>query len=152
MLRREDSFGYLVNMLARLFARGLDRRLAAHNLGHGQFPALLMLWNQPGLTQGEIAQRICVEQPTMANTLNRMERDGLIERHPDPADRRRVQVYPSARAMALRDEALAGAMATNAAAIEGFSEAEREVALGLLRRMIANLERDDGASPSLGLD
>lgn len=152
MLKREDSFGYLVNMLARLFARGLDRRLAGLGLAHGQFPALLMLWNQPGLTQGEIAQRICVEQPTMANTLKRMERDGLIERHADPDDRRRMRIYPSARAMALRAEALAGAIATNAAATRGFSEADREQAFALLRRMIANLESDSGSGPSLELE
>ncbi|MCR6632723.1 MAG: MarR family transcriptional regulator [Magnetospirillum sp.] len=152
MLRREDSFGYLVNMLARLFARGLDRRLAGYGLSHGQFPALLMLWNQPGLTQGEIAQRVCVEQPTMANTLNRMEREGLIERHPDADDRRRVLVYPSQRAMALRDEVLAQAIATNAAATEGLEEHEKALAQDLLRRMIGNLERDVGAYTGAGRD
>lgn len=142
MLRRERSFGYLVNMLARLFARGLDRRLAPHGLAHGQFPALLMLWNQPGLTQGELAQRVCVEQPTMANTLNRMERDGLIERRADPDDRRRTLIEPSARAMALRDDILAQAVATNTAATAGFTDGECEMAMTLLRRMIRNLEQD----------
>lgn len=139
MFRRETSLGYLSNHLARLFIRALDRRIESFGLVHGQFPALLALWEQPGRTQAEIARLVAVEQPTMANTLNRMERDGLIERRPDPADRRRMLVYPTPRAMEMREAVLAEASAVNARAAEGFSPAETEMAQALLRRMIVNL-------------
>lgn len=139
MFQRETSFGYLVNLLARLFIRALDRRIGAHGLAHGQFPALLMVWERPGLTQAEIAAAVSVEQPTMANTLNRMERDGLVERRPDPDDRRRALIFPSERALAIRDEVLAEASAVNAQATRGMSEAEQAEATRLLRRMIGNL-------------
>lgn len=38
--------------------------------------------NQDGLTEAELVQRLDVEEATMANTLSRMERDGLIRRRP----------------------------------------------------------------------
>jgi DNA-binding MarR family transcriptional regulator len=140
MFQRNSSFGYLVNLLARLFIRALDRRIETHGLAHGQFPALLMVWERPGLTQAEIAAAVSVEQPTMANTLNRMERDGLIERRPDPLDRRRSLVYPAERALAIRDEVLGCAMEVNARATGGMSDADKAEAIRLMRIMTANLQ------------
>jgi len=142
MFQRETSFGYLVNLAARLFIRALDRRIGSHGLVHGQFPALLMVWERPGLTQTEIAAAVSVEQPTMANTLNRMERDGLVERRPDPDDRRRTLIFPAARALAIRDVVLAEAGAVNALAARGMTEADKAEAIRLLRWMIGNLKAD----------
>ncbi len=142
MFQRDSSFGYLVNLLARLFIRALDRRIEAHGLVHGQFPALLMVWERPGLTQAEIAAAVSVEQPTMANTLNRMERDGLVERRPDPLDRRRALVYPAERALAIRDDVLGCAMAVNTLATRGMSETDKAEAIRLMRIMAANLQTD----------
>ena len=48
--------------------------------GQGQFAVLLELWAGDGLTQKELVERLDVEQATMANTLARMVRDGLVER------------------------------------------------------------------------
>lgn len=142
MFRRTESFGYLVNLLARQFIRSLDRRIEAHGLTHGQFPALLMLWERPGLTQAEIARFVSVEQPTMANTLNRMERDGWLERRPDPDDRRRSLIYPTAKALAVQDEVLAMAAEVNAIATRGMADDEKFAAIALLKRMAANLDHD----------
>ena len=100
--RREDSLGYVVNHLGRLFARALDRRLALHGVALGQFPVLLILWEQEGITQSAIARRLDLEQPTIANTLKRMERDGLVTFAPDPANRRQVLVGLTGKGRALR--------------------------------------------------
>ncbi len=92
--------------------------------------------------QTEIAAAVSVEQPTMANTLNRMERDGLVERRPDPDDRRRTLIFPAARALAIRDAVLAEACAVNAQATRGMTEADTAEAIRLLRWMIGNLRTD----------
>lgn len=99
---RQASLGYLVNQLARLFAQRLERRLAAYGVPLGQFPLLLVLWEEEGLTQSEIARRLDFEQPTVANTLKRMIRDGLVETAPDPANRKQVLVHLTRRARQLR--------------------------------------------------
>ncbi|MBL8838380.1 MAG: MarR family transcriptional regulator [Alphaproteobacteria bacterium] len=139
-LPRRRSLGYMVNHAARLFARALQREIAPLGLVPGQFPALLMLWEQDGLTQGEIARRVEVEQPTMANTLARMERDGLIVRTPDPADARRAIVRLTARGRALEAPAAAAGRRVNARAAAGLAAAERETLLRLLGAAIAALE------------
>ncbi len=140
--RRDQSLGYLVNFLARLFARRLDRRLAALGGQVGQFATLLVLWERDGLTQTELAQLVAVEQPTMANTLGRMERDGLIRRQVDPADRRRSLIHLTESARALEGPMTAAAAEVLADAADGLSPAEVETARRLVRHMIGNLQRD----------
>lgn len=141
---RQRSPGYLVNYLARLFARALYRRIAPHGVTRGEFPVLLMLWEAEGATQTELAERLAVEQPTMANTLKRMERDGLIERVPDPGDRRQARIHLTPRARGLEEVLTGSARAANAAALAGLSEEERETFLALARRIVRNLEQDAG--------
>src|ERR687894_2466440 len=100
---RQQSPGHLINYLARLFAGALYRRIGRHGVTRGQFPVLLMLWEQEGATQTQLAERLAVEQPTMANTLKRMERDGLIVRVPDAEDRRQARIYLTPRGRALEE-------------------------------------------------
>lgn len=136
---RRASFGYLTNWVARLFARGLQAELEPLGLAPGQFPILLFLWEQEGLTQGELCRLVQVEQPTMANTLARMERDGLIDRHPDPADGRRSVIRLTAKGRSLKDPAIASARRVNDRAAEGLSGEERTALLRLLAKVAANL-------------
>lgn len=145
VLRRTDSYGYMVNHLARLFARALERRIQPHGLSPGQFPVLLALWEREGLTQAELCRIVQIEQPTMANTLNRMERDGLIQRQPDPRDGRRSLIHLTERARGLEEPATAAARSVNMAAAQGLDEAERAELLRLVAMLVENLERDSGA-------
>jgi DNA-binding MarR family transcriptional regulator len=139
---RNQSPGYLVNYMARLFAQALFRRIGPHGVTRGQFPVLLMLWEAEGATQTQLAERLAVEQPTMANTLKRMERDGLIVRVPDPGDRRQARVHLTPRGRELEQVLTASARDTNAAALAGLGTEERQQFLALARRVVENLERD----------
>jgi DNA-binding MarR family transcriptional regulator len=137
---KDDSAGYLVNHLARLFARELQARIKPLGLSTGTFPALLVLWEGDGLTQRELIERLDIEQPTMANTLTRMERDGLIQRRQDPADGRAQRIWLTEAARALEGAATAAAEAVNTRALAGLAADERVVFLGLIRKVIAGLQ------------
>ncbi|WP_430449678.1 MarR family winged helix-turn-helix transcriptional regulator [Rhodophyticola sp.] len=134
---KEQSAGYLANHMARLFARGLTERIKPLGLTTGTFPALLELWEKDGLTQKDLVIRLDIEQATMANTLARMERDGLVVRKKDPSDGRAQRVWLTARARGLRKPALEAAMAENADALRCLSEDERRQFLTLMQKIIA---------------
>ena len=87
---RDKSLAYVINRLSRQLTQALNDELKSHGVAPGQFPVLLCLWEQDGLTQRELYERVKIEQATMSNTLKRMERDCLIYREPDPADRRKA--------------------------------------------------------------
>lgn len=143
-LKRQQSFGYQVNHLARLFARALDAKLKPLGLATGQMPVLLALFEKDGQTQAELCKLVRVEQPTLANTLGRMHRDGLVERRADPSDGRRMQIYLSAHTAALKGEVIAAAQAVNGQAVDGLAADEQDQALTLMARMIANLDPAEG--------
>jgi DNA-binding MarR family transcriptional regulator len=133
------SAGYLANHMARLFAQGLHARIRPLGLAPAQFLVLSALWDEDGLTQAQLVERLDVEQATMANTLARMARDGLVRRTPHPEDRRARRVWLTGRARALREPATAAAEAQNVAALAGLSPEEREIFLALMNRVIANM-------------
>src|SRR4051812_44862618 len=122
---RTRSAGYLTNWAARLFARALDRRLAGTGVSAAYMPVFFALMPGEPLAQKELARRASVEQPTMAATLARMERDGLLVRPPDPADGRSTlnALSPLARRK-MKDVAAAG-MSVNAEALSALSADEQ---------------------------
>lgn len=136
---KDRSAGYLVNHLARQFGIALADRLKPLDLAPAQFMVLLVLWRDPGVSQRQLTESLSVEQATMANTLGRMARDGLIERRPHPQDGRVQLIFPTPRAQALEAPATRAAAAVNAQALAGLSSAEVEDFLWLVGRIMANL-------------
>jgi DNA-binding MarR family transcriptional regulator len=145
---RETSLGYQVNYLARLLAQALHERIAPLGVVPGQFAQLLTLYAEDGLTQRELCDRVGIEQPTMANTLQRMERDGLIRREPDPADGRRARVLLTDRARDLEAPLVAAAQDVNALATKGLDQREVAALLHAVSRVVANLEAGADAEPA----
>jgi DNA-binding MarR family transcriptional regulator len=141
-LERHESLGYQVNHLARLLAQALRRRIEELGVVPGQFAQLLALYEQDGLTQGELCRRVRIEQPTMAVTLKRMERDGLIERVADPSDGRRALVMLTQRSRDLEPELVAAARDVNAMATAGLAAADVAGLMRTIARLIGNLERE----------
>ena len=110
---RSRSLGYVTARIGRLFGRALERAIAPTGVPVGQFAVLLSLWEEDGLTQSEIARRLDFEQPTIANTLKRMQRDGLIVMVPDPFNRRKILARLTRRAVELRGPLIALASRIN---------------------------------------
>jgi len=137
---KSKSAGYLANHMARLFAIGLQQRIKTLGIAPAQFMTLLELWNEDGLTQKELVNRIDIEQATMANTLRRMERDGLISRKPNPKDARSHAIFLTDRAKHVKEAAIGSAMSQNAVALEGFSQNEHEKFLEFMQRIISNMK------------
>ncbi|WP_299923130.1 MarR family transcriptional regulator [uncultured Pelagimonas sp.] len=136
------SAGYLVNHMARLFFEELRAEIDPLGIVPGQFPALLALWQQDGQTQRELVEKLDVEQATMANTLNRMERDGLIERKDHPTDRRAKTICLTQKARAVRDQAYTAASMVNDKALVALSPEERTQFVNFMQRTIEALQKD----------
>ena len=134
---KTQSAGYLINHVARIFARGLTARIKPLGLTTGTFPALLELWDTDGLTQKQLVERLDIEQATMANTLARMERDGLILRKKDVSDGRVQRIWLTEQARGLRDSAILAAIEENAGELSGLTADERAQFVTLMQMIIA---------------
>jgi DNA-binding MarR family transcriptional regulator len=145
-LARQASAGYMTNFAARLFARAIDERLRPLGISSGQLPVFFALADGGALTQKALAQMAAIEQPTMAATLSRMERDGLIGRRSDPDDRRSALVSLTPAALK-KVKAVEGAVqAINANALAELDEAARSAFLDALAKVVRAL----GASAPRG--
>jgi DNA-binding MarR family transcriptional regulator len=140
----EDSLGYLVNRVARLIAHDLAERIRPAGVAIGQWAVLLFLWARDGMTQAELSRLVAIEPPTVVRTIDRMVRDGLVIRAPDPDDGRLSRIYLTKRARALRDELVALAAAVNEEILNGLTANEART----LRRLLAKLASNGGSAPS----
>jgi DNA-binding MarR family transcriptional regulator len=142
-MEREKSAGYLTNWAARLFAKGMDRRLRESGLSSGQLPLFFALGDGRALSQKALVEIVSIEQSTMAATLSRMERDGLIERTANPDDGRSAlfRLTPLAmKKVGIVEDAVATG---NAEALSGLSKADQKAFLTMLRTVIASLEKSN---------
>ncbi|TWJ14193.1 MarR family winged helix-turn-helix transcriptional regulator [Geobacter argillaceus] len=58
------------------------------------------LWEEDGLSVGEIGRRIALDTATLAGILDRMVTAGWVRREPDPLDGRVARVYLTEKAQA----------------------------------------------------
>ncbi|HEV7809324.1 MAG TPA: MarR family winged helix-turn-helix transcriptional regulator [Candidatus Limnocylindrales bacterium] len=139
----EDSLGYLLNRTARQIAHELGERIRPAGVAIGQWPVLVFLWARDGLTQAELSRAVAIEPPTMVRTIDRMVRDGLVTRAPDPDDGRLSRIYLTERARSLRDELVPLAAALNGEILSGLTATEART----LRRLLTKLAANGGSAP-----
>jgi DNA-binding MarR family transcriptional regulator len=142
----DDNLGYLVNRAARLMAQIFSRRLRRHDVALAQWAILLFLYASDGQTQRELSREVAIEPPTVARTIDRMVRDGLVRREPHPRDGRATRVLLTPRALALRQQLVAESMAANRLAARVLSSEELETLKTLLIRVIDGLTEEEQAS------
>jgi DNA-binding MarR family transcriptional regulator len=133
--------GHLISLAARGFARLSEARLKPLGFGVGHLPVLVALREGRADTQRDLARFAKIEQPSMAQMLARMERDGLIRRKVDAADGRSHRIALTKVAAARLPNAVAALLEGNREALSGFTEAEAAQLVSLLTRVIANLDR-----------
>lgn len=133
--------GHLISLAARGFARLSEARLKPLGFGVGHLPVLVALQDGRASTQRDLARFAKIEQPPMAQMLARMERDGLIQRAPDPTDGRSSRITLTEVAEARLPDAIVALLRGNHRALCDFTNEEAGLLIALLTRLIANLDR-----------
>lgn len=104
MIDIEKSVGFL---LAKAYQRAcaiFKEEFDSHDLTPQQFGLLAFLWTEDGLSQAELSTRSQIDRTTMGGIIDRLEKEGLVERRNHPADRRAYQVYLTAKGKSLEEE------------------------------------------------
>lgn len=136
---RHGPLGYALATAARAHRLVLQAMLDQLGLHLGQELIVVDLAEHPGSTQTALVERLGVEQPTVAKSISRMERAGIVTRTPDSEDRRqiRLDLTPEGRTLVPRViDAWAGADEVAAAAL---SVTDRRALLRALDKLTASL-------------
>src|SRR5437870_4734959 len=84
----EQPIGLLISRTAKTISRAFDRAMAEAGGSQHRWLILLELKVRPPSTQRELAQSLAIQEATLTHHLDGMERDGLLTRRRDPANRR----------------------------------------------------------------
>ncbi len=145
----ESSIGYWIHMTARAFERALNEELAPHGITYRQWQVLGWLALERELTQSQLAERMHIEAPTLVRILDRMERDGWIQRHPSVTDRRKKLIRPTPRVQPVWEQILEGARRVRDRATRNVASAELQHMRDLLLQIQNNLQ--NGPVPPLSV-
>jgi MarR family transcriptional regulator for hemolysin len=145
---RLRNFGFLLKEISRRYGLRFEQHAREFPLTLPQCKVLVRLENNEGVSQVKLAELADVDPMTMVRILDRMEADGLLERRPDPADRRARCLYLTAKAKPLLDEIWRFSEATRAETFAGISRADREMFMTVLEKMHDNLSVLEGKAPN----
>ena len=84
---------YLMVRIAKAQRALVSSALSKMNLHIGQERLLMELWQQDGLTQTELCDRLCIEPPTLTKMLSRLEKTELLEKRRDLEDARVSRIF-----------------------------------------------------------
>ncbi len=140
-----DEFGLLLFSTARTWRNRLDERLRPLGLTQGKWRTLIHL-SQAGdnLTQKELAERMGIEEPTLAGLLDRLQEDGWIKRRESLNDRRCKIVHLQRRSKAVLDEIFSAAHQLRDELIEDVPPRDLETCMRVLTRIRERAEADGG--------
>lgn len=104
MIEIEKSVGFL---LAKAYQRAcaiFKEEFDHFDLTPHQFGLLAFLWREDGLSQTELSARSQIDRTTMGGIIDRLEKEGLVERRDHPEDRRAYQVFLTTKGKSLEDK------------------------------------------------
>lgn len=140
----KDSLGHLATQFSKATLRRINQDLQAggYPITSEQWTALVHIWNQGGLTQQELGERLLKDKTNIARLAASLERLGYIQRQPGQADRREKTL----RLTQLGQEAMPGIAAlvqrVLADAYTGIDEHELALCRRVLARARQNLDSD----------
>ena len=137
----DDNLGAMVADISRLIRRAFDARARDIGVTRPQWRVLVVLKRHAGINQGGLADLLEVEPITVCRMVDRLQESGLVERRPDPADRRSWRLHLTDKADAVLDSLRPLAEDIFAEALLGVSPAESSAMMATLDRIRTNLGR-----------
>ncbi len=135
---------YLISRATLVVTSELRKELAAAGASQvrvSYLGVLMVLWRQDDLKSGDLGRRAGLEPSTMTGLLDRLERDGLVTRAPDPHDRRAHRICLTEEGRKLRDPIMSAVDRTLGRVLKGIPEGDIHKAKDTLRLVLANSKK-----------
>jgi DNA-binding MarR family transcriptional regulator len=139
-----DCHYYLITRASLVLTSHLKRALAEAGVAHvrpAYLGVLMSLWKEDGVKMVELGRRAGLEPSSMTGLLDRMERDELVSREPDPDDRRAYRIRLTQRAEEGREAVLDVVDRTLNRALVGLDEKRLEDMKQTLRQLLLNTNK-----------
>jgi len=141
----DEYIGYVLSDVARLIRTVFDRRVRGIGLTRAQWLVLTRLYRRPGASQTELADMLEIDRASAGRMIDRMQKNGWVERRADSEDRRINRLYLTADARRAHKEMWTIAEDTVDDALAPLSAAERDQFTRLAARVKVQLQSMAGA-------
>ncbi len=131
-----DSLMKYINRIHRCAGQYRSVRIPKAELAQHQHIYIFHICRQPGISQEQLAKRVCVTKSNVTRQLNSLEHQGYVKRIPDKEDRRVLQVYPTCQAEALYPDILRVMREWNALLFAELSAEEKNQLIQMLERIM----------------
>ncbi|MFN0053577.1 MAG: MarR family winged helix-turn-helix transcriptional regulator [Planctomycetales bacterium] len=146
----DESLGYWICSTAQACRRALNTELEKQGITFRQWEVLAWIALEGEMSQVELADRLGIEAPTLVGILDRMERDGWLDRYNCPEDRRRKRIRATEKAGAVWNRMVECAHRVRAQARAGLSQQELDLLKSICGRIRENLQPSDAPGPQAG--
>ncbi len=133
------NVGFLIHDVSRMMRAWFDERAQALGLTRAQWRVLVHLAGREGLNQSSLADILELDTVTLGRHIDRLERDGWLERRSDPTDRRAWCLYLTEASRPTLEKMEAVAVDTIAVAMKDIAEDERARFMDVLMQIKSNL-------------
>ncbi len=133
--RREESFGFLVQTIARTLDSQMKVELEKIGVDFKVFANLMMLGRQDGINQREIGQRLNFPEYFTSRNVDALVDAGFAERRPDPDSRRSFLVFLTAKGRAKAEELPAIVQNVNDDVLSVLTKSERKSVIALMQKV-----------------
>lgn len=99
-----DNMGFLIGDISRLIRRTFDQRAKEIGVTRPQWRVLTWLKRHEGINQSALADKLELDAMTLCRMVDRLQDAKLVERRPDPADRRAWQLFMTSKGWALSNQ------------------------------------------------
>ena len=125
-----------INVISRCALNYKTEKLSGE-LSGCHHPFVTCISRNPGMSQDEIARRLCLNKSTVARALSYLEERGYVRREADAADKRILRVYPMEKMLGVLPEVKRISAEWNALISEGISEEEFALFSAVLEKIEA---------------
>jgi MarR family transcriptional regulator, transcriptional regulator for hemolysin len=151
----QSDLGYWLHIAAHRFEEAMRLELGDQGISYRQCQILAWLALEGELCQARLAELMNVRAPSIVKVLDRMEREGLIVREPNPDDRRIRTIRPTPGAIPVWQRIVRCARTVRQQSEQGLSEGEVDLLRKLIGRVYENLDptnlsqlQDSATSPT----
>jgi DNA-binding MarR family transcriptional regulator len=145
------SVGFLISQLGFFSSRGFMEALEPVGIDPRQFLLLRFVAAAPGQSQQALAERLAVPASRMVALVDHLEEAGLVERRPDPEDRRVRGLHLTRKGRGVLERAGKIAIDYETRLCAGINREEREMLIDLLQKLQAGQTPLGGVHPGLGV-
>ena len=137
----QDSTGYWVTRLARSMEQDFAKRLQPMEITRAAYAVLSAIHHDKKATPAELANYLGVDGAAVTRHLDRIEKQGLIQRNPSATDRRSIDIGLTEEGIRVVRQGRADSKTTNEKFTAGLTAAEVDHLQSTIRAMLANVEQ-----------